>query len=305
MRGKKTWIVIIILVLLVGGGLWWWNSRAPSGKKQGKAVVEKLTPKVNVVNVSITHLDAEKIKGICTVKLDNPLPVAVTIEGLDYEVRIDSQRVVKDTYSVPIMVQSAGSSSVQIPMEIKAKPLSRLLKYYDDKNLDSATYGFKATARVKVPIAGKKSFAFNMNKKLPAIRLLKIKPGKIDIDKLGLKNTSMAMVVHVYNPGLIPMKLKDGKYGVTIAEDVRMDGVMEKIINIPAKGSQDVTVTLNMKTGKIGKLAWKALFDKKDTPFKINFSCKLIADNAIIKNSSMVFTVKGTLDELKDVAKGE
>lgn len=305
MRGRKSLIVIIILILLIGGGLWWWNSRSTSGKKQGTAAVEKLTPKVTVVNVSITHLDAEKIKGICTINVENPLPVALNIKGLDYEVLIDSQRVIKDTYSKPISVQSSGHSSVQIPMEIQAKPLARLLKYFDDKHIDSANYILKTTVRVDVPIAGQKSFAFNMDKKLPAIRLLKIKPGKIDVDKLGFKNTSISMVVHVSNPSLLPIKLKDGKYDVTIAKDVRMDGVMEKIVNIPAKGSQDVTVTLNMKTGKAGKLAWKMLFDKKDTPFKIDFSCKLMSDNAVLKNSKMAFTVKGTLDQLKDVAKGK
>lgn len=306
MRGKKALIIISVLVLLIASGLWWWNSRdTTSGKKQGTAAVEKLTPKVTVANVSITHLDAEKIKAICTVKLENPLPVEFTTQGLDYEVRIDSQTVIKDTYNKPITVQSSGNSSVQIPLEIQAKPLARLLKYFDDKHIDSADYAFKATVRVKVPIAGQKSFTFNMDKRLPAIRLPKIKPGNIDLDKFGLKNTSMSMVLHVYNPNLFPIKLKDGKYDVTVAQDVRMDGVMEKIVNIPAKGSQDVTVTLNMKTGKAGKLGWKLLFDKKDTPFKVDFSCKLNTDNEIVKNSNMNFSVKGTLDQLKEVAKGK
>jgi LEA14-like dessication related protein len=306
MRGKKTLVVISILVLLIAGGLWWWNLRGTtSGKKQGTQAVEKLTPKVTVANVSITHMDADKIKAICTVNLENPLPVALNLQGLDYEVRIDSQMVIKDTYSKPISVKSSGHSSVQIPMEIKAKPLARLLKYFDDKHIDSAIYALKATVQVKVPIAGQKSFTFNMDKKLPALRLPKVKAGNIDVEKLGLKRTSMDMVLHVYNPNLFPLKIKDGKYDVTIAQDVRMDGVMEKIINIPAKGSQDVTVTLNMKTGKAGKLAWKMLFDKKDTPYKVDFSCKLMSDSEVLKSSNMAFTMKGTLDQLKDLAKGK
>lgn len=304
-RGKKAVIILGVVALLIGGGLWWWNSHGSSGKKKGTETVEKLTPKVTVANVNITHLDAEKIKAICTVGLQNPLPVELTAQKLDYEVLIDSQRVIKDSYNKPITIQSSGQSSVQIPMEIASKPLARLLKYFDDKHIDSAHYVFKATVWVKVPIAGQKSFTFNLAKKLPAIRLPKIKPGKINIAKLGFKNTSMSMMLHVTNPGLIPIKLKDGKYDVTIAQDIRMDGLMGKIINIPAKGAQDVPVTLNMKTGKAGKIAWKMLFDKKDTPFKIDFSCKIMSDNEILKSSKMAFTVKGTLDQLKEAATGK
>lgn len=42
---------------------------------------------------------------------------------------------------------------------------------------------------------------------------------------------------------------------------------------------------------------------KKDTPFKMNFTYKLMSENRILNNSKMATNMQGTLDELTDVVK--
>ncbi len=100
------------------------------------------------------------------------------------------------------------------------------------------------------------------------------------------------------------MKMKDGKYKLSIDNDENvMEGVMEKVVNIPAHGTEPVSLHVDMKTMKIPELGWKMLFDKKDTRFKLNFSGKLISENGMLNNSNMAFNMDGTLDELKNMAK--
>lgn len=112
------------------------------------------------------------------------------------------------------------------------------------------------------------------------------------------------MTVNVENPNAFPIKMKEGKYKFTIDNDENvMEGVMEKVVNIPAHGTAPVSMHTDMKTMKIPKLGWKMLFDKKDTHFKLNFSSKLMSDNGMLDNSKMAFNMSGTLDELKNIAK--
>lgn len=301
----KYWVPIIILLLLIAGFLWWRNAHAPSGKGQAVAGKEKgalggLKPTVSVASVDVTDIDEDKIKMNAHVLLSNPLPVTLTTQGLDYVIMIDSVTVIKDVYKQPITIRSSDSTAIKLPLEVLSKPLASVIKYFDAHKIDSADYTMKATVHVDVPVAGERSFDINMTKRLPAIRMPKIKAGKIDFDKVGLKESALDLNVRVENPNLFPLKMKDGKYSVTIDKDEPMEGTLEKIINIPAKGSQDVTMHVDMKTGKVGKMALKVLFDKKDTHFKMHFQCKLMTENKMLNNSNMAFNIQGTLDELKD-----
>jgi LEA14-like dessication related protein len=121
----------------------------------------------------------------------------------------------------------------------------------------------------------------------------------IDVNELGFDESKINLVAKVSNPNLFPIKLKDSKYTFRVDNDIAMEGSLEKIIAIPAKGSSSVSMHLDLKTSKMGKFLWKMLFDKADTPFKVNFRSKLLSDNTMIKNSNMVFNITGTLDELK------
>jgi hypothetical protein len=78
---------------------------------------------------------------------------------------------------------------------------------------------------------------------------------------------------------------------------------MENVVNIPAHGSEAISMKVDMKTMKIPKLGWKMLTDKKDTHFKMNFSSKLVSQNEILNDSKIAFKMQGTLDELKDAVK--
>jgi len=82
-----------------------------------------------------------------------------------------------------------------------------------------------------------------------------------------------------------------------------MQGQLEKIIAIPARGTQDVSMHANVTEGKMLKMGWKLLTDKDNTHFTSDFRCKLLSDNGILNNSPMATSIQGTLGELMDVVK--
>jgi LEA14-like dessication related protein len=301
MRGKV--IVVSILALLVIAGIWWWK-RNQSLPESSSAKV-KLTPTIRMANMNITDIDPDKIKVTGKVMLNNPYPVELSTKRLDYEIYVESIRIIKSSYEKPISIKSHDSTAIEMPMEILTKPMKELVKYFERTKKDSAEYTVKTNFDVDVPVAGERTFHVNLSRRLPAFFLPKMEPGKIDVDKLGLHESKLAMVMHVSNPNVFPLKMKDAKYTVVIDSNMKMKGIVEKIVNIPAHGSQDVDIYLDMKTGNMGKLAWKFLFKKKETSFKLDFSCKLLTDNDLLKNSSMAMTAKGTLEELKQLKQGK
>lgn len=298
-NGKWLWILVVLLVL-VAGGIWWWKS--PSSDKVKDRAADKVMPSIGVASASITDIDAERIKLISKITLHNPLPVDIKTRHLNYIVYIDSVKVIEDTYEKDINIRSSDSSTITVPMEIMAKPMARVLKYFDDKKIDSADYSIRASFDVDVPIAGERNFNMKFSRRLPALRIPKVEVKHVDLNALSLKSKGMEMEVAVFNPNLFPLKISNGKFAFSIEDAMEMNGALEKVIDIPAKGSQNVSVHARMTDGSVLKSGWKLLTDKKGTGFSCKFSGDVDSKNEMLSRSKMVTKITGTLDELMNAA---
>jgi LEA14-like dessication related protein len=298
---KKVLIVLLILLALVVSGIWWWKSTS-SDKAKEKAM-GKVMPTIGVASTSITDIDDDCVKMVSKVTLYNPLPVDIKTKRLNYTIYVDSVKIMEDAYEKPISIRSSDSSTLTLPMQLLAKPTARLLKYFDDQKIDSADYAMKASFEVDVPIAGERKFDMNISRRLPALRIPKIKVKHVDLNAFSLKSKGMHIEVQVFNPNLFPLKMSDGKFDFSIEDAMEMSGVLEKIINVPAKGVQNVSLHARMTDGSVLKSGWKMLTDKKGTPFKAKFTGKMDSDNKMLSSSKMVTTLSGTLDELMNAAK--
>ncbi len=154
-------------------------------------------PELSVASLNITDIDQDKISATSNVILRNNLPVEVKTNRLDYVIYIDSAKVIEDSYSKPITIRSSDTTAIRLPMEIMFREMTAVLKRFENKNIDSADYSMKATFQVDVPVAGERNFTMNFSKRLPALRLLKAKMRNIDIGKVGLKESSLDMIIDV------------------------------------------------------------------------------------------------------------
>lgn len=301
MRSGKWLIVLLVIAVLVGVGIWWWKSPGSDEAKQKAA--DKVMPTVGVASLNITDIDAERIKMNSEITINNPLPVEINTKKLNYVVYIDSVKVIEDTYEKPINIKSSDSTTIEMPMELLVEPMTRVLTYFDKEKIDSANYSMTASFEVDVPIAGERKFKMDVSKKLPALRVPKVKITNLDLNALALKSKGMDVDVEVTNPNLFPLKISNAAFSFAIEDALEMKGVLEKIISIPAKGSQNVSMHAEVTDGNMLKSGWKLLTDKKDTQFVSKFSGTVNSDNKMLKNSKMATKITGTLDELVDAAK--
>jgi LEA14-like dessication related protein len=290
---KKYWLALLFFIGLLLLGYGWWHLK----KAGGEGI--HLKPTLKVAAINDVDIEAERIKMISKIILSNPLPINIKTNRLDYSIFIDSVKVIESAYTKPIRIHSSGSTVIEVPLEILKEPLTRLLKHFEKHKTDTADYTFKATFKVDFPVLGERKFFMEFTKRLPVFRPPKLEMEDVDVNTLGFDESKIDLVTQVTNPNLFSLKLKDGKYAFTMDNDIVMEGSLEKIIAIPAKGSSSVAMHLDLKTAKMGKFLWKMLFDKTGTPFKMNFRCKILTGNNMLKNSTMVFNITGTLDELK------
>lgn len=301
---RTRWLIILVLLALLAAGGWWFFRSRDTGDTNGSGGNSlSLKPHLSVASVNVTDIDPDRIKMTARMFLSNPLPIEFKSKRLDYQLLIDSVKILESSYSKPISIRSSDSAVIELPMELLIEKLGRVLKRFEANKTDSADYTLQATVYADVPIAGERQFNFDQTKRLPAVRLPKIKLEKVDMGKLGLKESNLKAIITVTNPNQFPIKYRDARYTAKVGEDLNVSGQIPGVVSVPARGSAPVTINMDIRTGNVGRLAWKALFNKKDVPLQVNFRAKLVTENDLLKNSNMAFKVNSTLDELKEMKK--
>lgn len=293
-KTNRVWIPVVILLLLVaiGTGTWYYFFRSPEKDEH----VENIIPHINVANIEITDIDGEHIRFLVKASIANTFPVNISTKRIQYQVYIDTAMIAESSYEQPLEVRSSDSISFDIPMEASLKRMLGILNEFKKQHTDSADYKIIAQVYVNVPVAGEQKIDVNIVKRLPAILLPELKLADTDFKKLGFKESAIDMSFIIENPNRFPIKLKDGKVKVKLDENIDLDAKIADI-EIAANSSQTVPVHFDLKTNKLGKTIWKLVFNKKNTHFNVVFTGKLNTETDILRNTNLVITAKGTVDE--------
>lgn len=251
--------------------------------------------------MNITDISDDAIDMTMQLLIDNPLPVGFKAHQLDYTVYIANTPVVEDAYKKAIEIKSGDSTLVTLPVKLKAETMTKVLKTLEQKGIDSTTYKVRSSFALDVPILGEKTFAVTIEKRLPTLYIPKIKIDDIDFGPLGLKRTDVATKVSVTNKNKFPFNITDARYTVTIDGKEIADGHQPDSILIKAQATTPVIFPVTARPGKTLSVLPKMLFNKKNTPYTVNFRCKLVdkEGDKSFSNSKFAATINGTLDDFK------
>lgn len=298
---KKGWIVVGILLVVGAIGAYIWYNRLASRADREGAYDNTLKPRLEMSTVAITSIDDDQIDITVRMLIDNPLPVGFDASRLRYTILMANTPIIEDTYAKPIRIKSGDSTTVVMPMKLLVKKLVTVLKTLDRKDIDSTTYTVRSTFDLDVPILGERTFRQTITRRLPTIYLPEIKITGLDFGKLGLKRTDVAAKVNVTNKNRFPLNFTDTHYTVTIDGKEISEGDQPEPILIKAQATTLVVFPVTVKSGQSLALLPKMLFDKKDTPFRVTFRCKILDkdDNPMFENSKMEAVIRGTLADFK------
>ncbi|WP_128545322.1 LEA type 2 family protein [Larkinella soli] len=299
---KKGWIIALALLLIGFVGAWIWYSRLKNNAEaEGGAFNDTLKPRLEMSTMNITSIDDDRTHLTVEMLIDNPLPVGFKANRLNYTVLIANTPVIEDTYAKPIEIESRDSTLVKLPMVIDNKKLLAVLKTLDQKDIDSTTYTVRSSFDLDVPILGDRTFRQTITRRMPTFYLPEIKVEDINFGKVGLKETDVATKVSVVNKNRFPFNFTDTHYTVSINGKEIADGSQPEPVLIRKQATTPVVFPVTLKPGQTLALLPKMLFDKKDTPFLVTFTSKLVTegDNPMFKNSVMKTRITGTLADFK------
>ena len=291
------WAIILVIITILILGLWQRSIFVNYGKKGGSK------PHVSVKKIIVHDIGEDRISMTAQMMVSNPLLIDLKAERLQYQVLIDSVKILETEFIQPVNIKPLDSIMIALPIELLTRPLANLLNQYDINGVDSADYTLKSKLYFELPIVGKKTYTVNRTWRGPAYRLIKLRIEDVDIEKFRLKDSDLSMSLVVENPNIFPISMRDVDYDLTIGKDFHMQGKVKNITHLPARSNITLPLELDVHTKNIPRLAWQVLFEKKHTPYRINFRCEMVSENDTFKDTRFIVTQNGTLDEFKKLKK--
>lgn len=291
---KKTNLLsgVLVLIVVVIVAVWFaLHDDAP-----------EVWPTLSVATVTMTDVNENAIDAEAKVRIDNPLPIDLSSTAIAYTVMIDSTTVVKDTHDEPLTIASGDSTVVTLPMQIKLAEMTSVLKQLKQQNEDSADYTLRARVHLNVPVAEHEVIELEKTLRLPVFLMPNVQVSDVDIEGLDFKTSQLEVTLQIDNPNTFPIQFKDMAFEARVDNDHTMSGAVPGVTEIPAHKSKNVPVLVRLSNPEVGELAWKSLFDKKDTHFNIRLTSALVSEHPMLNNSRMITQASGTLDELGEAA---
>lgn len=197
-----------------------------------------------------------------------------------------------------VRLPPSRKTTITLPMTVSAKVIDKVNDKLQAQKRDTVTYRFADTVYTDLPIAGERKFGIDIDQQLPVVWLPKLKPGDLDIKKFGFKHTGINMTVPVTNPNSFAIRMKDGRYSMTVDGNHTASGNMPDVVKLPPKATVPVTTHMDMELGRALKRGWKALFDRKNTKYSMVFDGRILSNQKPLQNSAMHFRDEGTPDKL-------
>lgn len=295
---KKGWILAIAVLLLVGiCGYVYYTKLKSKAQSEGGAYDGTLKPRLELNRFDLTNVTDEAVEMTMHLLIDNPLPIGFKARKVDYTLYISNEEVAKDAYDKTIDVKSQDSTLLSLPVKLYTKKMVSVLKRLEAAGTDSTDYRVLTTFDLDIPIAGERTFTVSQSIRAPVFYIPEFKVADIDLGKFGLNRTDVAAKIVCTNKNKFPFNITDTHYSVTIDGKQIAEGDQPQPILIRQQGTTPFVVPMTVKPGQSLGLLPKMLFDKKDTPVEVVFSCKILdkANNPTFKESKVMTTIKGTL----------
>lgn len=298
MSTKKTIFLVIGLAVLAGI-----IYTVVKFKRSDKKVADYVVPKLSLTQMQLTNLTADRADVKMKMIIDNPAPIGFTIDSLYYVVSIADQEVARTTYPDTLRLDAKDSTKVTLPLTLYYKKLKNVTDKLAQQGQDSVMYQVNATIFSATKLLPQDKFNLKVEKKLPLVTVPEVKITDLKVNDLKLKGATMQVSATVQNRNVFYLGLKDLAYTVKIEDNEPVEGNKPGTIDIPAKGTANFTIPVELTFKEMGKTLVDLIKEGKDVNYNMQLKSELVTKSDILQDSKINLNTTGKLKTLVDAAK--
>lgn len=295
-RPPAVTILLVLLVLLVAGGV-----VAYFATDHGRKIAKAVLPALEQPTLTVRNITREKIDAQFAVKLRNQVPIDLKIDSLRYRTSVDGKQLAQGRKDHPLVVKGNATNALTLPMTLNLPQLKQEVK---TAQRDCVTVQLRTILYVTLPGVGPKQLPVEVSKRVYIPKLPKIEVAGVDVTKLGLKKGAAVVKLRVTNCESIPFTVKQVNYQFRMEDDLDVKGQETKDITFKKKGTEIMPIHVSFEPKAMPKVLWKTLFKARKTGYQLTGSATVAAGPASAHDATMQFNSSGTVQELKELAKG-
>lgn len=298
MSTKKTIFLIIGIVVLAGI-----IYMAIKFQRSGKEVEDYVVPELQLANIHVTNLSANKADMTMSMVLDNPAPVGLNIDSLHYVIYIEDNEVVRTTYPDSLTIEANDTTSFSLPLTVYFNKLQSVLTSLEQQGRDSANYRINATIFSDMDIIPKDKLSLRIEKRLPLLLPPEIKITDIGIEDVGFSGATLKTDVVITNKNATAFAFRDMNYSVKLEDNEAVEGNKPGTVNIPAKGTTTISIPAELDFKEMGKSLIDLIRKGDDIRYNFNLNTELVSDAEVLENSKINLSASGKLKSAVEAAK--
>ncbi len=264
-------------------------------KSLKRGVIEK--PTVQLTKVDLTDFDFETAALLFHIRIENPNPVSIHLDGYQYDLEINSRRFIEGNQKTPITIEQEKNSDIAIPISLKFKELKKI--YDQAKQTDSLHYKLATQLFFDLPVLGTVQIPVITSDYLPVPRFPKIRLERIKLKQLSFTGASLDFQFNIENPNAFALKLDNLEYYLTVNDAPWASGKKEEEMKLAKKDASQIVVPFSLNFFEIGRSAYNMLSNKK--PVEFGLQGKLQAQSPLFtgQNHTIEFSDEGEIDILR------
>jgi LEA14-like dessication related protein len=227
------------------------------------------------------------------VKVDNPNPVAISLAGLDYDLKLLGSRFLQGEQPTGLKVAANGSSQVQVPLRLGFQQL--MSSYRQLKGAERADYQLDLGMGFDVPLLGRVRVPISYKGEFPIPRMPEIKLRSFDIRQLSMSGANLLLQMEVDNPNAFSLLLGKLDYNLKLNGYNVGSGLIDKPVNIEQGGQGVIGLPVSLDFAQAGLGLYKALLGS-GISYDISGSMDASSSNAMLQAFRIPLDKQGRID---------
>lgn len=256
-----------------------------------KQALNNQKPQVSVADQRITGLDFERVTLAFGIKVDNPNPIGIDLQGLDYDLKLDGHSLLAGKQEKPMQIAASGASRIELPLSMTFKEIEQGLSGLKGK--DQVPYELTTGLMIKVPLLGTFRYPVVSRGVLPVPQLPRISLQSLKLEKLNFTGATLALQVLVDNPNDFSVALNSLDYDLTINGKHWASGKSKTLGNIREKQKSVISLPLSVNLMDLGDGFSSLLKSGADLDYAIVGKLNASTSNKLIGNFDMPLETSG------------
>ena len=265
-----------------------------SSLEQAGQIVAGSKPTGQVKGVSLTGLDVNGVDLAFDVEVENPNPVKIALDHLDYDLKLLDRSFLQGEQPMGLSLAANGRSQVKLPVRLTYERL--LGSYRQLSKRDEVPYRLELGLGFDVPLLGRVRLPMHYQGRLPIPKMPDIRISALDVQRLTLQQADLLLELEVENPNGFALMLDKLDYQLKLNGIDVGGGLLKQSMEIGQGGRGVISLPLSLDLVRTGRGLYGALLGGSGLNYEFRGAMEAAGDMPVLGGVRIPLEKRGRVD---------